>query len=61
VIQRLFEAIRTISQQPDFVARMRPLGYGTEVSQTTAAVAKLIQDEAPRWRELVEISGARVD
>jgi len=31
------------------------------VSDNPAAVAKLIQDEAPRWRELVEISGARVD
>jgi tripartite-type tricarboxylate transporter receptor subunit TctC len=61
VIQRLFDAIRTVSQQPDFVARMRPLGYGTVVSDSPAAVAKLIQDEAPRWRELVEISGARVD
>ncbi|MBR0679142.1 tripartite tricarboxylate transporter substrate binding protein [Roseomonas eburnea] len=61
IVQRLFEAIRTVGQQREFIERLRPLGYGSVLSESPAAIARLIQEETPRWRQLVEISGARVD
>lgn len=61
VIQRLFEAMRAVAAQQDFVDRLKPLGYGTVVSENPAALAQLVRDETPRWQRLVEISGARLD
>lgn len=61
IVRRLFEAIRAVGQQRDFVERLRPLGYGCVLSENPAAVAQLIRQEMPRWQQIVEISGARVD
>jgi tripartite-type tricarboxylate transporter receptor subunit TctC len=61
VVQRLFEAVRAVAAQPEFVERLKPLGYGTVPSESPAALARLIEAETPRWKRLVEISGARVD
>lgn len=61
VVRRLFEAVRAVAAQPDFVERLKPLGYGTVVSESPAALARLIAEETPRWQRLVEISGARLD
>jgi len=58
IVQRLFEAIRTVGRQPDFVERLRPLGYGCVLSESPAAVAEQIRQETPRWQRVVEISGA---
>ncbi|MBR0671293.1 Bug family tripartite tricarboxylate transporter substrate binding protein [Neoroseomonas soli] len=61
IVQRLFEAIRTVGQQREFVERLRPLGYGSVVSESPAALVQRVRQETPRWREIVEISGARLD
>ncbi len=61
VVSRLFAALRAVAAQPDFVNRLMPLGYGTVVSETPAALTRLVQEETPRWQRLVEISGARLD
>jgi tripartite-type tricarboxylate transporter receptor subunit TctC len=61
VIQRLFQALRAVAAQPDLAERLKPLGYGAVSSESPAALARLIEQETPRWRRLVEISGARVD
>lgn len=60
-IRRIFDALRTVAAQQDFVERLKPLGYGTVVSESPAALAQLTRNETPRWQRLVEISGARLD
>jgi tripartite-type tricarboxylate transporter receptor subunit TctC len=61
VIARLHGALLQIARMPDFVERLKPLGYGTVTSPTPAALTALIEEERPRWKRLVEISGARLD
>jgi tripartite-type tricarboxylate transporter receptor subunit TctC len=61
VVQRLAEAVRTVAADPAFVERLRPLGYTVMTSAAPAALAARIQAETPRWQQLVEISGARLD
>jgi tripartite-type tricarboxylate transporter receptor subunit TctC len=61
VVARIFEAIRTVAQQREFIDRMRPLGYGIVLSESPEAAARMIRAETPRWQRMVEISGARVE
>ncbi len=61
IVQRLFEASQAVARQPEFIARLRPLGYGIVLSESPAAVAQMIQAETPRWQRIVEISGARIE
>ncbi len=61
VVARLNAAIRQAGAQQELVDRLTPLGYATVTSESPAALAALIESDTPRWRELVEISGARLD
>jgi tripartite-type tricarboxylate transporter receptor subunit TctC len=61
LIARHHAALRPWPAMPDFVERLKPLGYGTVVSDTPAALTALIERETPHWRQLVEISGARLE
>jgi tripartite-type tricarboxylate transporter receptor subunit TctC len=61
VVQRLAEAVRAVAADPAFIERLRPLGYTVMTSAAPAALAARIQAETPRWQQLVEISGARLD
>jgi tripartite-type tricarboxylate transporter receptor subunit TctC len=61
VVQRLAEAVRAVAAEPVFIERLRPLGYQVITSETPAALAARIQAETPRWKRLVEISGAQLD
>lgn len=61
VIARLFEALRAVASQQDFVDRLKPLGYATVMSENPGGLARLVREETPRWQRLVEISGARLD
>jgi tripartite-type tricarboxylate transporter receptor subunit TctC len=61
IIARLHQATHAIAADRAFVERLKPLGYGTVVSESPAALTRLIAEETPRWRQLVEISGARLD
>ncbi|WP_200305990.1 Bug family tripartite tricarboxylate transporter substrate binding protein [Paracraurococcus ruber] len=60
-VVRLHAALREVAGDPAFVERLRPLGYTVMTSDSPAALAARIQGETPRWRRLVEISGARLD
>ncbi len=57
----LFEAVRRVAGQPEFVERLRPLGYAVLTSESPAALAARIREETPRWESLVRASGARLD
>jgi tripartite-type tricarboxylate transporter receptor subunit TctC len=61
LIARHHAALLAVAAMPDFVERLKPLGYGTVVSDTPAALTALIERETPHWRQLVEISGARLE
>ena len=53
--------MRAAAAQPEFVERLRPLGYTVQLSDSPAALAARIRDETPRWESLVQASGARLD
>jgi len=61
IVQRLFAAVQAVARQPDFVERLRPLGYTIVMSDSPTAAAQMIAAETPRWQRLVEISGARIE
>ena len=61
VVRTLFEAVRAAAALPEFVERLRPLGYSIQLSDSPAALAARIRDETPRWESLVQASGARLD
>jgi tripartite-type tricarboxylate transporter receptor subunit TctC len=61
VVARLHQAVLQIAAMPDFVERLKPLGYGTVTSPSPAALTTLVNEERPRWQRLVQISGARLD
>ena len=61
VVARLHQAVLAVAAQQDFVDRLKPLGYGTVTSATPAVLNALVEAERPRWRRLVEISGARIE
>ena len=60
-VRTLFEAVRQVAGQPEFVERLRPLGYTVQTSESPAALAARIREETPRWEGLVRASGARLD
>ncbi len=61
VVAQLNDAIRKVAADPAFVERLRPLGYRVLVSDSPEVLAARIRAETPRWKRLVEISGARLD
>jgi tripartite-type tricarboxylate transporter receptor subunit TctC len=61
IVARHHQALRQVAAMPDFIERLKPLGYGTVTSPTPAALTALVEEERPRWRRLVEVSGARLD
>ncbi|MEI6162421.1 MAG: tripartite tricarboxylate transporter substrate binding protein [Roseococcus sp.] len=60
-VQRLHAAIQSVAAQADFVERLKPLGYGTVVSASPAALTALIERDTPNWQRLVQLSGARLE
>lgn len=60
-VTRIHNAVKTISAVPEFVERLKPLGYGTVVSNTPADLAALIARDTPLWQRLVQVSGARLE
>jgi tripartite-type tricarboxylate transporter receptor subunit TctC len=61
VVARLLAAVRQAAAQPEFVARLKPLGYDVVLSESPAALAAQIQRETPGWKRLVELSGVKLD
>lgn len=58
--ERLFAALTRIGRDEGFRAALRPLSYDAVVSDSPDAAQRFITEEAPRWRELVRLSGARI-
>ena len=60
-VRRLHAAFRAVTAPTAFRDALRPLGYDGATSDSPGAAAALIAAETPRWRRLVELSGARVE
>ena len=60
-VTRIHNAVKTIAAVPEFAERLKPLGYGTVVSETPAELAQLIESDTPVWQRLVQVSGARLE
>jgi tripartite-type tricarboxylate transporter receptor subunit TctC len=60
IVARLSEAIAKIVRQPDTKKLLAEQG-SEPVSSTPAEFRDFVASEAPRWRSLVELSGARVE
>jgi len=60
IIERLNREIVAVVNSPEYVAAIRA-GYGTPVSSTPEAFAKLIRSETERYGKAVRESGARAE
>lgn len=54
---RLFAALTPIGRDEGSGAALHPLSYAAVVSDTPEAARRFTNEEAPRWRELVRLSG----
>jgi tripartite-type tricarboxylate transporter receptor subunit TctC len=60
-LARLHRGVRAVGDDPTFATALRALGWDVATSDNPEALAARIADETPRWRRLVEVSGARSD
>jgi tripartite-type tricarboxylate transporter receptor subunit TctC len=60
VIAKLNAAAVEATKAPEFVKRMKDLGYNI-IPGTPEDMAKMLQDELKRWGPIVKASGAKVD
>lgn len=58
-VTRLYNAVRRVAARADFTTLLGRLAYVPVMQESPAEAAAFIAAEAPRWRELVDISGAR--
>ncbi len=61
VVNRLHAAVVAVGRDRDFGAKLAPLGYDPIVSESPAALRAQIAQDTPRWKALVEASGAKLD
>ncbi|HYF09243.1 MAG TPA: tripartite tricarboxylate transporter substrate binding protein [Acetobacteraceae bacterium] len=61
IVRTYFEAISRVVRAPDFGQRLAPLGFQAVADESPEAFGAYWREEEGRWRELVEISGARAD
>ncbi len=60
-IARLHRAVMAVGGDRAFTQRLAPLGYNALVSASPTALHEQIEDDTPKWRQLVELSGAKLD
>lgn len=60
-VMRLFEGARKASQAPGLEDRLKASGLVLSVSNSPAEIRAQVEQDTPRWREMVTASGARLD
>lgn len=60
VVQRLYEAVMTVTAQPDFERRMADFGL-SRMTHTLPQLNAFIREDVARWREVVPKAGIRLD
>jgi len=58
-LMRIFNALQRIAAQPEFATLLARLAYVPVTQPSPAAAEAFIRAEAPRWRAMVELTGAR--
>lgn len=61
VAQRIADGVRASADAPGLADRLRAAGLVLATSAGPEETAALIAADAPRWREMVEVSGARIE
>lgn len=61
VAARLHAATLQAAGQPDYRERLQPLGFMPITDASPAAFTAYIEQQEPVWRELVRVSGARLE
>jgi tripartite-type tricarboxylate transporter receptor subunit TctC len=61
VVQRLHEATVRAARTRDYGERLLPLGFTAVTDDSPAGFTDFIRAQDPIWRDLVEVSGAKLD
>jgi tripartite-type tricarboxylate transporter receptor subunit TctC len=61
VAQRIADGVRASADAPGLAERLRAAGLVLATSEGPEQTAAMIAADAPRWREMVEVSGARIE
>ncbi|MDB5413588.1 MAG: tripartite tricarboxylate transporter substrate binding protein [Rubritepida sp.] len=61
IVSRLYEGFKLASASPLLAERLGASGLIAGVSDSATAVQDQIRHEMPMWREMVEVSGAKID
>lgn len=61
VAPKLYNATVQAAKQPDYAARLQPLGFTPITDASPAAFTSFIERSVPVWEELVRVSGARLE
>jgi tripartite-type tricarboxylate transporter receptor subunit TctC len=61
VVSRLYEGFKQAAASPLLAERLAASGLLVGVSESATAVHDQLARETPMWREMVEISGAKID
>jgi tripartite-type tricarboxylate transporter receptor subunit TctC len=61
VIGKLNSAFAAVLQQPDIRQRLAQQGLEAPADYTPGQLARYMQAEAAKWREVIKVSGARAD
>jgi tripartite-type tricarboxylate transporter receptor subunit TctC len=59
--QKVFAALAEVMADPQVKAKLDPIGFTAVIDADPADLAARIRDENPKWRELVTISGAKLE
>jgi len=60
-VQRLHEATVRVVRSSDYGEKLRPLGFTAIADDSPAAFAAFVEAQQPIWKDLVEVSGARLE
>jgi tripartite-type tricarboxylate transporter receptor subunit TctC len=61
VVQRLHQAVVGAARTREYADKLLPLGFTAITDESPEALTAFIRAQDPVWRELVELSGARLD
>lgn len=61
VVERLFREMHAVLTDPAIVKRLEGMGVTAQASSAPADFGRFVQAETLRWREVVRVSGARLD
>ena len=61
VVQRLHQATVGAARTRDYREKLLPLGFTAIIDESPESFTDFIRAQDPVWRDLVEVSGAKLD